>query len=88
MCMTLITEKKLIASLEYETFLTVQNIIGYEMKGRVKKPLIVQQCSTLIGQSLSTEQFNINVICLQMKMKNDWKINQDIDFSLLKNSGK
>ena len=69
-------------------FLTVQNIKGYEIKVRVKKPLIVQQCNTLIDQSLSTEQFNINAICLQMKMKDDWKINQDIDFSPLKNSGK
>lgn len=54
----------------------------------MKKPVTVQQCSTLIDQTLSREQFNINAICLGIKMKDDWKINLDIAYSPLKNSGK
>lgn len=54
----------------------------------LKKLLIIRHWSLLIDQSISTEHFNINAICLQMKMKDDRKINQDIDSLPLKSSGK
>lgn len=52
------------------------------------KKLLIRHWSLLVDQSISTEHFNINAICLQMKMKDDRKINQDTDSSALKNSGK